>query len=195
MFRPYALEVGKVALEWNKLQDHLCMLFWATLGVDDSNDNALLAYKVWHSTPNDRSQREMLRAAAEVTFATEAVKSSYPKALDDTLWLLDRAQTLADRRNDALHSPFIVSYFDTSYSVQPNVFLGHPRARKFEGKNVLAELKWYRDCAVVLSTFAYQLFYILKIERMMREYHGQKPWPERPTLPVLARSKSKRKAG
>lgn len=136
----------------------------------------------------------MLKAAAEVTFASEAIKAAFPKALADTLWLLDRAQSLADRRNDALHSPFIVSYSNASYSVQPDVFLGHPRASKFAGKNVLAELKWYRERATVLRGFAYRLFYALRFGKMMERHHGPFPWPERPILPLLGQSRPRRRA-
>jgi hypothetical protein len=182
MFRPFALEIGKLALEWNRLQDYLSLLFSAAIG---SKDDVLLGYKIWHSSQSDRAQREMLKAAAQVTFDTVTYKSAHPKALADALWLLDRAQSLADGRNDAIHSPFILSFSSTAYSVQPHVFLGHPRARKLEGKDALAEIKWYRATARTLSDFAYQLFYVLLFD-------ARHPWPDRPRLPQLGLSKTRK---
>jgi hypothetical protein len=105
----------------------------------------------------------MLRAAAEVMFGTELHGRASPKLLQDVLWLLDQAQRLADRRNDPMHSPFILSYGASGgVTVVPAVFLGHPRAGKLQGKNVLMEFEWYRDCARILADFAYELFYCLK---------------------------------
>ena len=187
MFRPYALEIGKFALEWNRLHENLYLLFSAALG---EGENMLLAYKVWHSLQSDRAQREMLRAAAQVTFATDAQKRAYPKALNDTIWLLDRTQSLANRRNDALHSPFILSFSESTYSVQPDVFFGHPRASSFEGKNVLVQIKCYRDHAIILHRFAYKLFYCLKVDALMKGLAQPHPWPERPKLRQLASSTS-----
>ena len=187
MFRPYAVEIGKLALEWNRLHHYLSWLFSAAIG---EGENILVAYKIWHSSQSDRSQREMLRAAAEVTFAKDAQKPVHAKALDDTVWLLDRAQSLADRRNNALHSPFTLVYSGSETWVAPDTFLGHPRASKLDGKDVLAELKWYRDSATVLCDFAHQLFYCLKIDPWMKVHHAPHPWPERPKMPQLASSKN-----
>lgn len=184
LFRPYALEIGKLALAWNRLQEHLALLFSTALG---SGDTILLAYRVWHSSQSDRAQREMLRAAAEVTFDKE--EPPWPRALQDTLWLLDKAQSLADQRNDALHSPFILGHSATAVSVRPASFLGHPRARKLQGKDVLAELKWYTQRARILGAFAYGMFYALKIAPMMHQPHA---WPDRPQLPPLGQSKTRK---
>jgi hypothetical protein len=55
------------------------------------------------SVENDRTQREMLRAAIKAT-RLEGWKLT-PKATDDLLWVLKRAgEQLADLRNDAIHA-------------------------------------------------------------------------------------------
>jgi hypothetical protein len=188
MFHPYAVEIGKLALEWNRLQEHLSFLFSVTLG---TGNTVMLAYRIWHSAQSDRAQREMLRAAAEVMFGTELHGQASPKLLEDILWLLDQAQRLADRRNDAMHSPFILSYGASGgVTVAPAVFLGHPRAGKLQGKNVLMEFEWYRDCARVLADFAYELFYSLKMAPIAAL--PAPPLPERPRLPLLGQSKSRK---
>jgi hypothetical protein len=193
MFRPYALEIGKLALQWNLLQDYLALIFGVTFpSRSDGRNSALLSYRIWHALRSDRDQREILKAATLVAFDDEDFKAKHPKALEDTIWLLDRTQSLADRRNDALHSPFIMSFSDQAgYTVTPHSFLGHSRAKKFEGKNALAEIKWYSATARTLSDFAYLLFYAMQFGEMMeRAGHAPYPWPERPKLPQLDQSKT-----
>ena|SRR5258708_375181 len=58
IFEPYVLALGKVAHAWNYLQEALALLFCTITGMDES-----IALAIWHSTTNDRTQREMLRAA------------------------------------------------------------------------------------------------------------------------------------
>jgi hypothetical protein len=59
---PYVMALGKVAHAWNYLQEALGQLFCAVTEVDMDTGQA-----VWHSTANDRAQREMLRAAVRVS--------------------------------------------------------------------------------------------------------------------------------
>jgi hypothetical protein len=184
MFRPYALEIGKLSLEWNALQEVLALLFAAAI---DDGHGTLLAYKVWHSTPNDRAQREMLRAATGVKFSKEPYMPYAPaptRALDDVEWLLKEVDRLADRRNDAIHSPFWQAFYGDEVRIEPATSLGHPRARKLAGKDVLAEFKWYQECARVLRVFAFKLCEVLM-------WFPQRPWPDRPQLPHLGQSKTR----
>src|ERR1700730_16658421 len=58
-FQPYVVELGTLVYIWTRLHDHLAELFWRVTGI--LNGNIPLA--IWHSTPNDRAQRDMLRAA------------------------------------------------------------------------------------------------------------------------------------
>jgi hypothetical protein len=62
------------------------------------------------------------------------------------------------------------------YLSQRDKRLGHLRAKKFEGKNILAELRWCRDTAVALRNFAMEIDYALTDYR--------RPWPDRPHLPI-----------
>jgi hypothetical protein len=94
--KPYVIALGELVIAWNSLQENLADLFWVITGVS----NGAIPLAIWHSTNNDRAQRQMLRAAVEAAFAKEK------KIKDDILWLVDRANALADQRNDAIHSPF-----------------------------------------------------------------------------------------
>ena len=110
-------------------------------------------------TPNDRAQREMLRAAAKVKFSNEPhmpYVPPHPRALEDVEWLLNEIDRLADRRNDAIHSPFWQAYRGDEVKIEPAVNLGHPRARKLAGKDVLTEFRWYQKCAWGLERLRFQ---------------------------------------
>jgi len=59
VMEPYVMALGKVAHAWNYLQEMLCELFCSVTGLENNTGQA-----IWHSTTNDRAQREMLRASA-----------------------------------------------------------------------------------------------------------------------------------
>jgi hypothetical protein len=93
----YALAVGRVSGAWNYLHQALGGFFAVIIGGDLE-----LILAAWRSIENDRSQREMLR---------ETIKAASPdrckqtlKAPADLLWVLGRADTLSDVRNDAIHA-------------------------------------------------------------------------------------------
>ena len=97
-FDAYVAAVGKVAHAWNYLHERLGVLFVAVTGMERN-----LALSIWYSVTSDRAQREMLKASV---FATSSQRSEkLPKARDDLKWLLDRAEEVADARNNAVHAP------------------------------------------------------------------------------------------
>ncbi len=94
----YALAVGHVSGAWNYLHGALGGLFAVVIGGD-----AELILAAWRSNENERAQREMLRAAIKAAGANRWKQT--PKAPDDLLWVLKRADTvLSDVRNDAIHA-------------------------------------------------------------------------------------------
>jgi hypothetical protein len=115
---------------------------------------------VWHSTPSDRTQREMLRAAVKAAFSPSILKpprlegrKASKRALDDVLWALDKAEALAPRRNNAIHSPFVLALEAEGVRLKPHGQFGNPSAVKLKGKDLLAEFIWYREQAVALTPF------------------------------------------
>jgi hypothetical protein len=72
--------------------------------------DAELVLAAWRSLENDRAQREMLRATIIAANADHPKVASLlrwkqtPKAPDDLLWVLNRADALSDVRNDAIHA-------------------------------------------------------------------------------------------
>jgi hypothetical protein len=96
-FDAYAVAVGRVSVIWNHFHFTLGGLFAVIIGGD-----AELILAAWDSIENDRTKREMLRAA--INAASPERWKQTPKAAADLLWVLGRAETLSDVRNDAMHA-------------------------------------------------------------------------------------------
>jgi hypothetical protein len=143
--------------------------------VNDDNINIPLA--VWYSTPSDRTQREMLRAAVNAFGALNTKKR--PTAKDDIKWLLNQCDQLADRRNDALHAPLVISGSRKTIEILPYYFFGNPRALKLKDKNILDQVGWYRATAETLRGYALSLWFHLG---------QQDSWPEKPLTPTLGQN-------
>jgi hypothetical protein len=167
-FRPYEHAIGHVSVEWNRLQEHLGFVFARMFPALSTVPQA-----VWHSTQGDRAQRQMLKAAVKAAAAEHLFGREH--AVQDVLWLLEQSEKLADRRNDAVHSPFVLIASEQGTSFAPMDFSGNPRASKLVNKDLLIEFKWYADCARVLSDFAFAVQQALALP--------QQPWPNRPSLP------------
>jgi len=172
-YRPYALALGHLVYSWNHLHDALAELFWTVSGIKEG----VIAFSIWHSTPSDLAQRKMLRAAAKAN----------PNIGDDEradiLWVLKAIDdSLAHKRNDALHAPLeFLTRFTTEPILQPRTFpTGSPRALSLAGKDMLSEFAWYRKTAEVLAR------HVALIDRYFARPE-RRTWPERPKLPHLAR--------
>jgi hypothetical protein len=97
-FDAYVAAVGKVAYAWNYLHEKLGVLFVAVSGAERE-----VALANWYSVWSDRGQRAMLRAKVNATNSERS--KTRPEAFDDLIWLLDRADELAEDRNNAVHAP------------------------------------------------------------------------------------------
>jgi hypothetical protein len=129
---------------------------------------------IWHSIKSDRAQRELLIAAVE----SDPRGASPANYVDDIKWLCQRADSLEEARNNALHSP-IWAYQDApgKVTVRPVIGLGHIRAQKlFDKGALLPQFRWCRDTAIMLAEFAFAMDACLSSGYM-------KPWPDRPQLP------------
>jgi hypothetical protein len=177
-FRPFAVELGWILFEWNGLHEGLCQIF------ADFSSKREVAYAIWHSTPNDRAQREMLRCAIN------AVKSDdpcMPALCEGSLWVLDRMEALAGRRNDAIHAPLVFVNLDgvqggLKLEIEPFSFSGNPRARNLNLPDDAAlkeEFMWYRDHLEKISRFVSDLHWAW----LASDHEKPFPWPHKPQLP------------
>jgi hypothetical protein len=166
-FRPYAIALGQLALAWNDLHLSLATLFCTAMG--GGFVNPVLA--IWNALKSDRSQREILLAAAKATLANGRSQ----KLAEEIEWICKRADALEDSRNDALHSPLWGAPRGPGAPlVSPVVGLGHVRANKLLGKNLLAEFRWCRECSTKLRDYATELD---------MAFSRGRPLPDRPRLP------------
>jgi hypothetical protein len=127
---------------------------------------------IWHALKSDRSQRDILIAAAETT-----IRGAIPiPFLEDIKWVCGQADKLEELRNNALHSPYWGHIgMGNKVTIMPNINLGHVRAGKLFSKNLLKEFRYCRDYCVLLSKFAWQMDCALSDLSL--------PWPDRPKPP------------
>jgi hypothetical protein len=169
-FRPLAIELGWIVYEWNRLHEALGELLADLI---DQN-RTRIGFGVWYATTNERTQREMLRAAIKAVDSYATIPK--PQEHAEILWLLDELTKLAGRRNTAVHSPLVlITNLDAGQvEIVPHYFFGNPRATELRDKSLPEEFKWYRDHLSKLALFAQQLHYSL----IFPEY----TLPERPEL-------------
>lgn len=111
--RKHAERVGAAVLAWNELHSHLYMIFWYVVGLDGHPMEDQMAPRIWHTIQSDKTQREMLGAAASVRLAKNQA------ALKHLEWILDRAEKLAPYRNLGAHTPVKI-YRSTSDKIRPD---------------------------------------------------------------------------
>src|SRR4051812_1242982 len=165
-FSEYALALGKVAHAWNVLHESLGKLFGLVAKIDEHT-----AFGIWYSTPSDRGQRQMLKAA----LLTSNFLDNYKKgAKADVEWLINKTDSLADMRNDAIHAPCGLLMANRQFEITASYFNGNPRATKLKGKVILKEFAYYEAYADVLTYFAKHIENAITVH---------KKWPARPNLP------------
>ncbi|HWX76078.1 MAG TPA: hypothetical protein VNY32_01305 [Candidatus Acidoferrales bacterium] len=131
-FAPYITAAGQVVHHWNQLQERLGKLFAAVTG------KGKVALAIWYAPLSDRTQRDMLTAAIKQTSDDEWNRySSTAKA--DILALVSEADSIADRRNDAIHAPVSLAINKRKLVVIPIYFHGNRRALKLRDKDIITE--------------------------------------------------------
>ena len=100
----------------------------------------------------------MLKAALGARAADdEEWVSKYPKAVKDIRWLLEKANGVAEKRNDAIHAPCSLGIVGHELEIIPIDFYGNPRAKNLRGKDILSEFAWYEKGADILRLFTREI--------------------------------------
>ena len=177
------MALGQIALAWNGLHSQLALLFCSLMG--GGYVNQFLG--IWHALKNDAAQRDILEAAARGSRHNQEYGDEFgAKILAEVQWIVGQARAVEDRRNDALHSP-LWGEDGMRYRVLPVTGLGHRRAQKLADaaavRGLLAEFRWCRDAALILTEYARQLD-----EAMTGRGPGS--WPDRPSLPSRGQTKN-----
>jgi len=177
--KPFMEDLGRVVYAWNSLQEELAKLFWAVcVGLEASG----IPLAIWHELKSDRLQRDVLRAAAMArngaTFY-EKLKYPLPGTMEEIAWLLERANSLEDRRNNVVHATYMFAV--NTMEMHPWDFFGNKRAKNLKaknlkGENLTEELRLCRATAELLNNFSFKLKFVVG---------GQlDTLPERPLLPT-----------
>jgi hypothetical protein len=167
-FDAYVAAVGRVAYAWNYLHERLGVLFVAVTGMERN-----VALSIWYSVKSDRAQRDMLKAAIDATNSERSTK--WPEAPDDLKWLLERANELAEARNNAVHAPCSLYINGSASQMRASFFDGNPRAKNLMGKELLVEFTWCERFAEALSRFAEMMGPAIALPDRF-------PWPQRPKI-------------
>ncbi len=174
-FEAYATAVGKVAYAWNYFQERLGAIFCSILGFHE-----YVGFAIWYSSDNDRTQRLMLKALIPVS-ERRMFKSDLPaNATADLDWLINRANELAELRNDAVHAPCSAYTGPDGTEMKAAIisgYHGHKRAKRLIGKQLLVEFDWLERYAELLSRFAIAINLAINDPKLS-------PWPSRPVAPT-----------
>jgi len=156
-------------MAWNEYHEVLGSLFASLF----TKSHYLTALDIWHCLDNDRTQRRLLRTAANTYLAWNK------KGLEELNWLLNKTDTLLSaQRNVGVHAPlnglFEVEGVSRLYPVPGP---GNRNAKQLDGKDVLKEYAHYEQQLRKICIFATALRFKLREGR-----HTDDPWPERPML-------------
>jgi len=188
-FKPYAEAMGQLALAWTDLHEALGDLYFDTLSNHDNDPvRNLQIASSWGALASDRQKRNVLEAA--VQWIDMARRKECPNFQADVKWLLTRANSLEDRRNDALHSALqevdnarVAELMGLKVGdVAPVYTIMNHRSAKLaattwrRGRPLLADLRLYRDYASALAYY---------VRQVRTAWQRRGPWPERPPLPPL----------
>jgi hypothetical protein len=172
----HAAAVGSVAIIWNALHDALGSLF-AEVVTPDSRTIALAA---WQAVSSDRSKRNMLHAACVAALDDDS------KFTQEVKWINGQLNSLEDKRNDAVHAPYTITFEDGALKIIPDIFSGNVRAHKLHGKDLAIELRSYHARISALVGFTYLLLGWSRLEA------DDPSWPERPALPRPAHAQARK---
>ena len=171
VFADYVAAVGRVAHAWNYLHETLGRLFVRIVGGHSREVTAA----IWYSPFSDRAQREMLKEALSACGSDSAWQRLPEHARTDLFWLLEQANKLGFRRDDAVHAPCILITSVEGTEMGSSVLSGHRRARNLVGKDILTEFDWLERYIEGLNRFTGWATEALTI--------GNPTWPERPSPP------------
>jgi hypothetical protein len=173
-FEKHATEIGHLVFAWARLQQNLGHLFAALVEPADPR----IGLAIWGALKSDRTQRDILQAAATVVLA------DHPDAKADVLWLLKETGDRTTGRNDAVHTAFLFRTDDDGNIVPvPDAVNGPGRLQRFRDKDLPELFASQRDDLTALYRLAAAL-----TDQFMPAEDARPPWPGRPQLQSSDRS-------
>jgi hypothetical protein len=136
--------------------------------------DAIVIRALWYSLDNDRSQRNLVKAALTAA-PTNRWLPRLTTAKDDMLTLIKKATNCANSRNDAIHAPTIMATGDYISDMVASPMSGHQRAMNLRRKDLLVEFDWLERAFDTMSDFTEHAV------RALRSEHYA--WPNKLILP------------
>ncbi|MBX3348975.1 MAG: hypothetical protein KF747_09525 [Nitrospira sp.] len=182
---PYLHELALLVVVWNELHMELSQLFCIAAGMPDMGTGL----RIWHSTGNDRAQREFLREALHgdlqhLRRVKEKGKLFADKAKEEIKFILKTVDTISGPRNDAIHSSYLFKSDGKRITMCADDFFMSPRAKNLSGKDLLVEFQRQRSIATTLSIYSQGI-------RLALYLVPEPPWPARPKLPTTNKAPQK----
>lgn len=166
-FNDFALALGQLNLAWNDLHLSMGGLFSSILKIT----NQLVPNAIWASIKSDRAQRDMIRALLKHPNAIGY--ELHETGENEITWILGKIENLAERRNDFIHSPFVLS---GGTEIAPFHGEVHKRGMNLRERDLLAEARWFYDRTTALRDYCDQ------IEKAIRD--GTEALLDRPKSPT-----------
>jgi len=163
-----ALEIGRLVIAWNALQQSLGHLH-AYLRGEIPTPEALAP---WHKETFDAPQRKALLSV--VSDQAPLWPDFRELIVRDVPWLVEQARSLSERRNAAIHAPISVTTTVDGSAAATTAAFGHPQGRKLESVSLVAGFQAIAAGAGKLRLFADRIGWAL--------HHGRAEWPARPVL-------------
>jgi hypothetical protein len=171
-FNDYFIALGKVAHEWNHMQEEIGKLFCIVAGLDNS-----MGMAIWHALRSDKLQRDLLEAAVQTAAFDEEWLEQFPHASKSICNLLNEINAFSNKRNAAIHAPCSVITDEFEIEIFAISFSGNPSAKRLRGKDILKEFSWYEATASAYRRYINQIQYAVSDARI--------PWPDKPSMPTL----------
>jgi hypothetical protein len=162
LLEPYASAIGKLLHDWNSLQTEFMLLFTDIGPWNRKPQNFGQIWAAWNAIPVDRLQRAMIREIAREKYGPSPHREKRNKR-DSLLWkeiewVLERADSLGRKRDDAAHVPLMMHVLGEDRALfMPERVTRHPIAIRLQWANVIEEFALYREQASVLTQFVYAL--------------------------------------
>jgi hypothetical protein len=166
-FADYSHFLGRVVHSWNRLHERLAELFAVVMG-----GSQRVALAVWHSSLNDRAQRNMLETAVK-TVSDDRWERKFPQAKTDLIWPIAEINSLSAHRDNAVHAPAVLTINDRHIEMAAIQYTQHKRAKNLVGKELLVEFDYYARKSDAYGDFTGSVSACLQL-------YNYASWPDRP---------------
>lgn len=176
-FRAYTAVVGEIIWASNYLGGEFEILFCHIA----TQTEYPIGRAIWHASPSDGARLQMLASA------TEASKRLSKKMRTNIIWVIEKAQKLAESRNDAAHSLTGVSSGTPAKVAISQHGTKPKRYARLESKSDLK--KHYRLVGADLWRLG---AYVRELWSRVAGFDDLPPLPRRPRLVSVARNNQKK---